>query len=616
MCGIIGYVGKQNAHPILFNGLKRLEYRGYDSYGFALITENPGLVVETAIGQIGLATVDLKTNSTSGIAHTRWATHGSVTRENAHPQLSGDSKIAVVHNGILTNFIELRSKLKKLGHTFRSETDTEVIPRLIEEYIKAGTSFIEAVRLTVIEIGSEGSYAFACVHKDYPDVIAFAKNKSPLLVGLGDGENFVGSGEVAFLEYTHKFIPLDDMVVGLITPSSVALYDATSAELINFEGKITLSRWNIEEAQKGGFKHFMLKEIHDQPHAIKNTLLSMDQEVIANLSDLIIQHEHNSAPSTIFLVAAGTSYHSCMIGEFLFEKIAKIRTRAILPNVLESKELFPTDLVIAVSQSGETADTISALNHAKKSKVKIASIVNSVGTQIPRMSDACLYTFAGPEIGVAATKTFTTQVLSFIRLATETAWKKGTITEEKYNSLLEELNNLPDIISTTIKRTEYQTRKIAKEIRYSKSAYFLGTFSSHAVAMEGSLKLKEIAYVHAEGYNAAESKHGPIALIEKNFPVIFLAPNDSSLGHLLGNIQEMKARGAYSIVINEGNENIAQMADESIVIPKLKNSELFAIPASIVLQMISYYAASGKELNGEMINPDKPKNLAKSVTVS
>ena len=401
MCGIIGYVGKKNAHPILFNGLKRLEYRGYDSYGFALITESPSLQVETEIGQIGLANVDIISNSIQGgIAHTRWATHGGVTRENAHPQLSGDSKIAVVHNGILVNFIELRDKLKRLGHVFRSQTDTEVIPRLIEEYIKEGKSFIDAVRATVNEIGKEGSYAFAAVHRDYPNVICFAKNKSPLLVGLGEGENFVGSGEVAFLEHTHRFIPLDDMIVGQITPSSVALYDSETGKLLNFEGKIQLSRWTIEEAQKGGFKHFMLKEIHDQPHAIKNTLISMDYELINSLSDLIIQHEHNEAPSDIFLIAAGTSYHSCLVGEYLFEKLANVRTRAIQPNILESKELFETDMVIAVSQSGETADTISALNHAKDKKVTIASIVNNVGTQIPRMSDAVLYTYAGPEIEI------------------------------------------------------------------------------------------------------------------------------------------------------------------------------------------------------------------------
>lgn len=616
MCGIIGYVGKKNAHPILFNGLKRLEYRGYDSYGFALITESPGLLVEVNIGQIGQANVEIVSSSTGGIAHTRWATHGGVNRQNAHPQLSGDSKIAVVHNGILTNFIELREKLMKLGHVFRSDTDTEVIPRLIEEYIKQGKTFIDAVRATVNELGTEGSYAFAAVYKDAPNVICFAKNRSPLLVGLGEGENFVGSGEVAFLEHTRRFIPLDDNVVGQITPNSVALYDATTGDMIDFEGKITISRWNIEEAQKGGFKHFMLKEIHDQPHAIKNTLISMDAELVNSLAESIISHEHQESPSTIFLVAAGTSYHSCLIGEYLFEQLANVRVRAILPNALESKKLFPNDMVIAVSQSGETADTISALNAAKKQGVTIASIVNNVGTAIPRMSDICLYTYAGPEIGVAATKTFTTQVLSFMRLATETAHKKGTITEDKYNSLLEELNRLPEIVSTVIKRTEYATRKVAQAIRYSPSAYYLGTYSSMAVAMEGSLKLKEIAYVHAEGYNAAESKHGPIALIEKDFPVIFLGPNDASLHHLLGNIQEMKARGAFTIAIHEGSELIEKMVDHSIAIPRLSNSELFAIPATIVLQMISYYTASGKEINGEMINPDRPRNLAKSVTVA
>lgn len=609
VCGIIGYTGKKTAHPILFSGLKRLEYRGYDSYGFALLSNNPGLLVETAIGEIGEAVVDIRSNATVGIAHTRWATHGGVTPENAHPQLSSDSQIAVVHNGILTNYMELREELLSKGHVFRSETDTEVIPRLIEENMRDGKKFLEAVRETTLQLGLEGSYAFAAVHASEPHKICFAKNRSPLLVGVGDGEYFVGSAEVAFLEHTKRYIPLDDGIVGQITPTSVAIMDAVTGEFLSLEGKVTLSQWTIEEAQKGGFKHFMLKEIHDQPHAIRNTLLSADPDAIEAVADQIISH------SQTFLVAAGTSWHSCLVGEILLEELAQVRTRAILPNMLEAKRLYNSDFVVAVSQSGETADLIAALQRAQTFGATIGSIVNNVGTQIPRMSDYCIYTHAGPEIGVAATKTFTTQVLTFTRLAVEVAWKRGSISETKYQSLKNELEELPAIVEDLITAVEYSTRKIAGQIRYKPSMYYLGTSSTLAVALEGALKLKEIAYVHAEGYNAAESKHGPIALIEKGFPVIFVAANDHTKHHLLGNVREMAARGANCIVIHEGDERLRAVADYSIEIPPLKNPELITIPASVVLQLVAYYAAASKKVNGVRINPDKPKNLAKSVTV-
>lgn len=612
LCGIIGVTANKSlkAFPVLFSGLKRLEYRGYDSYGFALLTENPGLLVETAIGQIGEADLNLRIGSYTGIAHTRWATHGGVTENNAHPQVSCNRKIAVVHNGILTNYLELRDRLVALGHDFRSETDTETIPHLIEEYMNKGYDFFKATQLTVKELGSEGAYAFAAVCEDDQDTIIFAKNRSPLVVGIGEGSNFIASAEVAFLEFTRKLVALEDMSVGRITPNSVEIYDI-EGKLISLEGRIQISNWSIEEAQKGGFEHFMLKEIHEQSHAIRNTLHSLDKTV----QNRIIEQLNDS--DEIFLVACGTSYHSCLCGEFLFEKLAKMRTRSILPNTLESKIILPKSLLIAVSQSGETADTISAIDYSMKEGATIAAIVNNVGTQIPRMAgDLCLYTHAGPEIGVAATKTFTTQVLAFTSLAIEAAYNRKTISQEKYDDLKKELLELPSIVNSVIRRTEYKARKIGKQIRYKKSAYFLGTSTSLPVAMEGALKLKEIAYVHAEGYNAAESKHGPIALIEDDFPVVFICPNDKTKNHLLGNIREMSARGAYTIVIHEGDENVERVADLSIKIPELRNSELAFIPQSVVTQLIAYYAAAGKLLNGIPINPDKPKNLAKSVTVT
>ncbi|MFW9930211.1 MAG: glutamine--fructose-6-phosphate transaminase (isomerizing) [Candidatus Thorarchaeota archaeon] len=611
MCGIIGIVSSNNkdAFPKLFSGLKRLEYRGYDSYGFALVNGKK-LDIQTSIGQISQAEIDIKSNAKSGLAHTRWATHGGVTELNAHPQTSCNQHIAVVHNGILTNYLQIRDRLKSLGHYFKSETDTETIPHLIEEYMKVQKiSLIEATIAAVRELGSEGSYAFAAISQDEPDAIVFAKNRSPLLVGLGESENFVGSAEVAFLEYTKKYIALDDMTIGKITPTSIELY-ALDGSLLNLDGKINISKFNIEEAAKGGFKHYMLKEIHEQGFALKNTLQYMDQNVIANITNEILV-----APE-IFLVAAGTSSHSCMVGEYLFESLAKLRTRALLPSMFESKTIIPGSLVIAVSQSGETADTITALDYARNNGAVIVSIVNNVGTQIPRMSNYCLYTHAGPEIGVAATKTFTTQVLALTRLAIEVANKKGVLSQKDYEEHLAELYELPEIVSTVIKRTEYNTKQVGGLIRYQKSAYFLGSSTTLPVALEGALKLKEIAYVHAEGYNAAESKHGPIALIEKDFPVIFITPYDNTKHHLLGNIKEMAARGATTIAILEEDEHIERESDIVIKIPKLRHTEMMFIPSAVVTQLIAYYAAAGKIVDGKEINPDKPKNLAKSVTVA
>lgn len=612
MCGIIGVAGGNGleAFPILLKGLRLLEYRGYDSYGFALLSSNPGLTIQRAIGQIGQAIIDIKTDASSGIAHTRWATHGGVTEYNAHPQISCNKHIAVVHNGILTNYLELRDHLKSLGHEFSSETDTEVISHLIEEYMKTGYEFFQAVQMTVKDIGSEGSYAFACVCEDVPNTIAFAKNRSPLIVGLGDNlkENFVASAEVAFLEYTRKYIALEDMSVGQITPTSVEIY-GSDGKLLSLEGKIQVSQWTIEEAQKGGFKHFMLKEIHEQSHAIRNTLQTFDINALKHISESIL------TSSEIWLLATGTSLHSCMIGEYLLEKLAHVRARAILPSVLESKGIIPGSLIIAVSQSGETADTIRTIDYGRKNGAIINSIVNNVGTQIPRMSSLCLYTHAGPEIGVAATKTFSTQILALTRIAIEVGRMKNIITD-RYEDLLAELHELPEIVNSVIKRVEYLAKNIGGRVRYRNSIYYLGSSTTVPLAMEGALKLKEIAYVHAEGYNAAESKHGPIALIEPGFPIIFIAANDETTTHLIGNIKEMSARGAFTIVIHEGDERLERIADLSVSIPKLRNKELAFIPLAVVLQMIAYYTAAGKIINGAEINPDKPRNLAKSVTVS
>lgn len=611
MCGIIGYVGEQSAGSILIKGLKTLEYRGYDSFGVALLNGNKIIDIKTAVGAIGEASIDLRAEATLGIGHTRWATHGGVTEENAHPHNcscgSDNAHVAVVHNGILTNYIELREELKEKGHTFYSETDTECIPHMIEAEYQDDPQqgYIEAIRKTVLKL--KGSFAFVAINNEEPDKLYFAKNKSPLVLGIGENENFISSGEVGFLEYTRQLVPLNDMTFGVMYKNEITLFDVETGESIDFE--IRVSKWSMESAKKGGYPHFMLKELHEQPKAILNTIEHTTGEAIQKIVSMIMEAKE------IYFVASGTSLHSCMSAEMLMLQIAKQKTRAIMPDYLEMQPLDSNSLIIAVSQSGETADVISALDYAKKNGAKIASIVNNMGTQIPRMSDETLYTQAGPEIGVAATKTFTCQVAALTKLALEFALKKEAITKNEYEEMYDELIKIPDVIKEILRRSEYKCKEIGKKIRYVPSVYFLGSATTIPVALEGALKLKEISYIHAEGYNAAESKHGPIALIEKDFPVFFCISDDHTAEHLVGSIQEMKARGATVIGIHPSIEKMNKILDESIEYTPFKYSYLDVIPQAVILQTIAYYTAAGKRVNGKIINPDKPKNLAKSVTV-
>ncbi|MHA2298723.1 MAG: glutamine--fructose-6-phosphate transaminase (isomerizing) [Candidatus Hodarchaeales archaeon] len=608
MCGIIGYSGYRNAIEVLSSGLKKLEYRGYDSYGFALARKQEKLKILTAVGQIGTAefNLDIDLNSSShGLGHTRWATHGGVTEANAHPHRDCEERIAVVHNGIISNYQEIKEKLIAKGHLFTSQTDTEIIPHLIEDYKNNGHSFLEATRLAILEL--EGEYAMAAISADKPGQIVFAKNKSPLLVGIGENENYVGSAEIAFLDYTRKMIPLEDMTFGVVNENEVTIYDVATGEPVEFE--VVVSEWTVDQAKKGGYPHFMLKEIHEQPQVLRKTLEFLDGEEVNNLIDQV-KNARN-----IYITAAGTSCHAAMVGEMLIEKLARVKSRTLLPSELEQKIIEPGDLCLAISQSGETADTIAVIEHARKYSSSVVSIVNNVGTQIPRLSDHTLYTKAGPEIGVAATKTFACQVIAFTRLAIDLARELERITEEEYASLDGELKRLPDLVQEVITKNEYKCKKLAKKIMYEKSAYFLGTATSLAVAREGALKLKEISYIHAEAYNAAESKHGPIALVSEKFPVIFVAGNDKTNKHLLGNIREMNARGAYCILIHDGDTRLEKVADYEFRLPKIQNAELYPVMAATILQMVAYYASAGKIMDGEAIDPDKPRNLAKSVTV-
>lgn len=611
MCGIIGYVGEKSAGSILIKGLKTLEYRGYDSFGVALLSNDNLIDIQTSVGAIGDANIELETNATLGIGHTRWATHGGVTEANAHPHScscnSESARVAVAHNGILTNYLELREELKQKGHTFYSETDTECIPHMIEAEYEDNQEqgYLEAIRKTVLKL--KGSFAFVAINHEDPNVLYFAKNKSPLVLGLGENENFISSGEVGFLEFTRQLVPLNDMTFGVMYKNDVTLYDVETGEPIEYE--IRISNWSIESAKKGGYPHFMLKELHEQPIAISNTIEHTAGENIKNIVSMIIEAKE------IYFVASGTSLHSCMSAEMLMLQVAKQKTRAMMPDNLEMQPLDSNSLIIAVSQSGETADVISALDYAKKEGAKIASIVNNMGTQIPRMSDETLYTQAGPEIGVAATKTFTCQVAALTKMILEFALRKETINKSEYESIYEELVRIPEVLKEILRRYEYKCKEIGKKIRYVPSAYFLGSATTISVALEGALKLKEISYIHAEGYNAAESKHGPIALIEKEFPVFFILSDDHTTEHLIGNIQEMKARGATVIGIHPSIEKMKKILDESIEFTPFKYSYLDIIPQAVILQTIAYYTAAGKRVKGQIINPDKPKNLAKSVTV-
>jgi len=611
LCGIIGYVGNRSAASVLIKGLKTLEYRGYDSFGLALTDETGIIDTKTSVGAIGEARVEMTTSANIGMGHTRWATHGGVTEENAHPQScschSDSINIAVVHNGILTNYLELKKQLLEKGHHFSSETDTECIPHMIQAELDDDEriDFIEALKRTVAKL--KGSFAFVVMYGKEPNKLYFAKNKSPLVVGLNDDENFVSSAEVGFLAYTRRYIALRDMTFGYITKDDVVLYRVENEEPIEYDVKT--SKWNIEAAKKGGYPHFMLKELHEQPDTIQNTLEYSSGEELEKLLKMVDEAKE------IFIVGSGTSYHSCYSGEILMVQIANLKTRSIHPGYLEQLPIDSNTLVIAVSQSGETADVISALNYVKSKGAKVASLVNNVGTQIPRMSSVTLYTQAGPEIGVAATKTFTCQVAALTKIALEYARYTEYVTNEEYEDIKKELNEIPTVVKNILRRNEFKCKQIGERIRYMPSAYFLGSPTTLPIALEGALKIKEIAYIHAEAYSAAESKHGPIALIDEGFPVFFCIPSDMTKEHILGNIQEMKARGAHVIGVNPSLDDFRVIVDESIEYPALTYEFLHFIPQAVILQVISYYAAAGKIVKGTPINPDKPRNLAKSVTV-
>jgi glutamine---fructose-6-phosphate transaminase (isomerizing) len=606
MCGIIGYIGKSKAAPILFEALKRLEYRGYDSAGICTISDNH-IIAEKEVGKLDEIKNKVNFSDLSGnigISHCRWATHGNVSRENAHPHFDCKHKISIVHNGIIENFSELKEMLAKKGHKFSSLTDTEVIAHLIEDNYQGNIE--EATRKALQKV--EGSYALGVVCADEPEKLIAARNESPLILGIGKGENFIASDVPAILRHTKKVIYLDNGEIAALTKDNFTIK--------SIDGKISKKDineidWNSEMAEKSGYEHFMLKEIHEQPRAIAETLNGRIKNGSINLINEINLVELKNI-NRVIIVACGTSWHAALAGEFMLEELAKVPVEVEYASEFRYRNpiVNSNTLVIAISQSGETADTLAAIREARKKKAKILSIINVKGSSIERESDSVLYTYAGPEIGVASTKAFTTQLIVLYLFTLYLSSLKKSLDNETISDLISKFRKLPLEMETLL--NDDKTIKIISKIYNDKNhALFLGRGVNFPIALEGALKLKEVSYIHAEGYPAAEMKHGPIALIDKKMPVVVLATKDIyTYRKVLGNIQEVKARGGIVIAIaTEGDEEIKKIADYVLYIPKtlyILSSILSVVP----LQLLAYYAATDRGLD-----PDKPRNLSKSVTV-
>ncbi|MEM2810190.1 MAG: glutamine--fructose-6-phosphate transaminase (isomerizing) [Candidatus Methanomethylicia archaeon] len=607
MCGIIGFIGKDDiANKIIFDGLKRLEYRGYDSVGIAVISGGNRLIVKKDAGKIGEVHSKLnflEPKSNIAIGHVRWATHGAPTMENAHPHVDCSGDIAVVHNGVIENFLELKRELEDKGHRFRSRTDTEVIPHLIEDEIKAGRSLYEAVLHTVRKL--KGSYAIAVISTFEPDKIICARNESPLIIGFSDNAFYCASDIPAILPYTRVFSSMDNGEIAILTVNGVEFKSISNGESIS---KKTFSvDWSIELAEKQGYPHFMLKEIHEQPLSLRNAL-RLQEQYLDLLARFIDRGER------VFLVACGTSYHACLAASYMFSKIAKVAAFPVIASeFLEQygEAIGIDDVMLAVSQSGETYDVLKAVDHARMKAATILGLTNTVGSTLTRVSRAYIVQQSGPEIGVAATKTFTAQLLVLAQLAMKVANLRGKLSQQESDFLRDNLRKMPDVIGEVLNSCEEKIKKLAKIYAKKNLFLFLGRGINVATALEGRLKLLEITYIPSLAFSAAESKHGPISIIESGIPVIFIAPRDSTRKDVIGNIMEMKARGAETIILcEEGDKELIELANHHIPMPKGIPEILTPIPYIIPLQLLAYYISVERGLD-----PDKPRNLAKSVTV-
>jgi len=594
MCGILGYLGDKKIVSLLIEGLKQLEYRGYDSAGICI--SNNGLNINKKSGKISeLEKENIhELNGNLGIAHTRWATHGEPNETNAHPHSSCNGEIAIVHNGIIENYHSLRKILKKEGHHFTSETDSEVLAHLIEKFYQGNLeqAVFEALNLV------EGAFGLAVLHENHNEIIA-ARRGSPLIIGVGEDEMFVTSDVTGILNYTKKVNYLNDNEIAVIRREGYFIKDL-KGNPVNKE--VHEIKWEAEQIEKSGFKHFMLKEIFEQPETIKNILRGRIKEERIKLTlDL-------NSINRIILVACGTSWHSALIGKYLLEEITEIPVEVDYASEFRYRNpiLRKDDLVVVISQSGETADTLAALKEAKSRNVSTMGIVNVVGSSITREVDSGIYLHAGPEIGVASTKAFTSQILAILLFALFLRQKRGFNLDKE---LIEEICSLPEKVQQVINMSS-EIRLVAENFKNVENFLYLGRGINFPVALEGALKLKEISYIHAEGYPAAEMKHGPIALVDRNMPVVFVAPKDNSYEKIMSNMEEVKARGGRIIVIaNERDEKLRDLAEKVFVVPKSRK-ELSPIVNVILLQLLAYHIA---DLKG--IDVDKPRNLAKSVTV-
>ncbi|MCL2504497.1 MAG: glutamine--fructose-6-phosphate transaminase (isomerizing) [Coriobacteriia bacterium] len=609
MCGIVGYVGSKSVAQVLLGGLARLEYRGYDSAGIAVI-ENGELNVVRRVGKLANLVNALEASpaeGVTGIGHTRWATHGRPSEGNAHPHADCSGRIAVVHNGIIENYIELRTELTTTGHVLSSETDTEVIAHLVESYY-AG-DLVEATSKAVARL--EGSYALGVLHRDHPGEIVAARKDSPLIVGKGEGENIVASDIPAVLEYTREVIPLHDGQIALVSADAVRIFDEDGSEVAESETEIMHVEWDLEAAEKGGYEDFMLKEIYEQPKAIRETLRGRFVDGQVQLSELVMSEEEALALSRVFIIACGTSYHAGIVAKTLIEQWARMPVEVQVSSEFRYSDPIIDDetLVVAITQSGETADTLAGVREARERGAKVIAITNVVGSRVTREADGVLYTHAGPEIGVAATKTFTAQIAALTVLALKLAQVKGTLDDERTRYLWDEICVIPAAIETIFAEAP-AIERCADEYYNSASMLFIGRGMGVPVAMEGALKLKEISYIHAEAYPAGEMKHGPIALITEESPVVAVTIQGHTYEKVVSNIQEVRARGAQVIAIaTAGDADIKPHAEHVLPIPATPES-LSAIPASVPLQLLAYYIAKKRDCN-----VDQPRNLAKSVTV-
>lgn len=611
MCGIVGYIGSKEAYPILINGLKRLEYRGYDSAGVSIFNGNiHNYKCKGKVSDLETFINESPVTGSMGIGHTRWATHGAPNDVNAHPHTSMSGNLHMIHNGIIENYDSIKKQLISKGFEFKSETDTEVLVNLIEYLYNQGAASIEeAVRQALNQV--VGAYAIAILSKNDPDKIVVAKKSSPLVVGIGDEDYYIASDATPIIEYTKNVVYLEDGEIAVLERgASIRLFTIKNE---NKKPYVTELEMELEALEKGGYEHFMLKEIYEQPRSIKDSMrgrLNLKKGVVAlgGLNDYL---DKIANANRLIIVACGTSWHAGLVGEYLIEELARISVEVEYASEFRYRNpiIHNTDIVLAISQSGETADTIAALDLAKSKGATILGICNVVGSTISRITDAGSYTHAGPEIGVASTKAFTSQVTLLTLMALSLGRRRGTIDDKRFHRLMLEMDSIPEKVEQVLETNDL-VYGISEEFKDALNFLYLGRGSSFPVALEGALKLKEISYIHAEGYPAAEMKHGPIALIDENMPVVVIATKGASYEKVVSNIQEVKARkGVVIAIVTKGDTTVKEMADYTIEIPAI-DDVFVPIVASVPLQLLSYHIAV---LRG--CNVDQPRNLAKSVTV-